>query len=150
MRRRNAVLNYVLALFTGGQFGLAWLFLMASDINGERPGFVPRLRAFTIAFALLYIIYMLSGAYNMYLIGTATAETYEIHSARIIPMTPLFLIGIGLVTYAIYLLLRIGAFLREKGARVPSNTVLVLLFFVYLISLPLLQNRLNKLHETHT
>jgi hypothetical protein len=96
------------------------------------------------------VIYLLCVAYNMYLIGTATADTYEMQSARMIPMAPLFLIGIGLVTYGIYLLVRISTFVREKGGRVPGNFVQVLLLFVYLISLPLLQTRLNKLHERHT
>ena len=150
MKRRSAILNYALALLTGGQFGVAWLFLMACDINSEKPGFVPRLKAFTIGFAILYVVYMLCGAYNMYLIGTMTAETYPMHSARMIPMAPLFLAGIGLVTYTIYLLSRIGTFVRERGGRLPGNFVLLLLLFVYLISLPLLQTRLNELYERHT
>jgi glucan phosphoethanolaminetransferase (alkaline phosphatase superfamily) len=150
MKRRSASFNYILTLLTGGQFGLAWLFLMASDINKEQPSFVPKLRAFTVAFAALYVIYALSVGYNMYQIGTATAETYPLHSARTIPMAPLFFIAIGLMAYAIYLLVKIGAFVRARGASAPSNAVLVLLFFAYLISLPLLQNRLNALHGRHT
>jgi len=38
MRRRSPVLNCIFVLLTGGQYGFAWLFLMASDINTEKPG----------------------------------------------------------------------------------------------------------------
>jgi len=145
MRRRSTALNYALSLLTAGQFGVAWLFLMAADVNSEKPGYVPRLRAFAIGFAILYVVYLLCAGYDMYLIGTATTETYQMHGARLIPMAPLFLIGVGLATYTIYLLVKIGTFVREKGGRLPGNFVLVLLLFVYLITLPLLQTRLNKL-----
>jgi hypothetical protein len=150
MRRRSAVLNYVFALLTGGQYGLAWLFLMASDINRQRPDYVPRLRAFAVAFAVLYVVYLALVAYNMFLIGTATAETYQANSARAVPAVLLLAMAIALIAYALFLLIRVGAFVREKGAQAPGNVVLVLLFFLYLISLPLLQSRLNSLHDGHT
>lgn len=147
MKRRNPVLNYLLTLVTGGQFGVVWLFLMAFDADKEEKGFVPRLALFALLYAVLYAVYLSLVGYNMYQIGTATVETYPSHSERIVPIGPLLLIAVALLAYPLYLLVKVAGFVRQRGRRTPSTTVLLLLSLVYFMSLPMLQNRLNALSE---
>jgi hypothetical protein len=144
VKRRSSFINYVLTLVTGGQFAFVWLFFMAFDVNRVKSNHVPRLTAMCIGFIILYVLYMSLAGYNMYLIGTATAETYISLNARI-PFWPFLLMAIALFACSIYLLLRIADFARQNGVATPSNGVVVLLFFGYLISLPMLQNRLNRM-----
>lgn len=149
MKRRSPLLNYVLTLVSGGQFGLVWLFMMASDVSKLRTNFTPRLPAFSVAYVVLYFVYMVLVGYNMYLIGTATTETYLSVRTRMIPIEPLLLIAVALLAYPMYLLIKVASFVRLNGSITPGYAVLVLLFFLCLLSLPLLQNRLNALHEKH-
>lgn len=147
MKRRSSVLRYILTLATGGQFAFAWLFLMAFDVNQAKRNYVPWLTAVTIGFVVLYVVYLSLVGYNMYQISRATAETYSSVHAQTIPMWPLFLMATLLLACSVYLLVKIASFLRQSGVATPRNGVLVLLFFLYLISLPMLQNRLNNLHD---
>jgi hypothetical protein len=150
MKRRSSLLNYILALLTGGQFAFVWLFLMAFDVNKARNNYVPRLAAVCVAFIVLYVVYLSLVGYSVYQIGTASTETYPSLSARTIPMAPLLLMAIMLLACAVYLLVRIANFVREGGAAFPRNSVLVLLFFFYFASLPMLQNRLNAYNDKNT
>ena len=150
MKRRSSLLSYALTLLTGGQFAFAWLFLMAFDVNKERNNYFPRLAAVCVVFIVLYVVYLTMVGYNIYQIGTASTETYPPLSARTIPMAPLLLMSVMLLACAVYLLVRIANFVREGGAAIPRNSVIVLLLFFYLASLPVLQNRLNAYHGRNT
>jgi hypothetical protein len=145
MKRRSSLINYVLTLITGGQFAFVWLFFMAFDVNEVKQNHVPRLNAMCTGFIILYVLYLLLVGYNICLIGTATAESYSSLSTRIIPIWPLLIMAVALLTCSIYLLLRIADFARQNGVSTLSNGVVVLLLFVYMISLPMLQNRLNRI-----
>lgn len=145
MVKRNTTIYYILSLFTGGQFAFLWLFLMAKDVNSVKANYIPRLSLFGLSFMTLYITYMTMFVYLVSQFPRTTLPSRELTSYSYLPI--MFLISVIMLIYAGYLVAKIAGFVRESGIPVMGNTGLILLFFVYLVSLPILQSKLNRVTE---
>lgn len=141
MKNMKTASFYILTLLTGGQFAMPWLFLMASQANANNSLFHPKLKQHAVIFSIVYCIYLSFIFYGMY-------QFINNHGASIlqnsIVFTSLLCISIGLLWYTGALLFKIAGYIRAQTIDLPSNTVLILLVFIYAAAFPLLQSKLNR------
>lgn len=151
MKNRNTSLYYLTTLITGGQFSFVWLFLMASDANSMAKNHIPRLKPFVVGFSALYVTYLV-------LVGYTIAQFASRPEPNIAPavvtsgyyFTALLLMALTIMALTWFLILRVARFVRNKGQRVPGAAALLLLSLFFLVSLPLLQSRLNVISKAPT
>ena len=118
---------------------------MAKDVNSLKPNCIPRLSLFGLIFSSLYITYMAMFGYLIYQFPSIEAPDGELSSFPYFPI--MVAISVIMLSYVVYLITKITGFVRESGVRVIGNIGLILLFFVYLVSFPILQSKLNRVVE---
>jgi len=133
---RGAPLYFALTFLTSGFFGLVWVYLMNRDIQGVSPSHTPNLRRI----ALLAFFYPVSVTAYMY------ADSHGASSVVLYAIRAVVLVSwVGVVWLLFGGLLSVARYLREQREQLPGNVALVVLTFVFFLSLPLLQRRLNLL-----
>lgn len=145
MTKRNAVIYYLFALLTGGQFGLLWLFLMAHDVEAGRRNHIPQLHLFSAVYVTVYAVYLALVGYNLYALSQFEPGGAALFSFAFVPF--MLLSAFFLLAYATYLAVKIAQFVRASGINLVGNAGLLLLFFVCLAALPILQSKLNRAVE---
>ena len=143
--RRNTIVHYLLTLITGGQYLFIWLFLMAHDINSIKPNTISRLQIKAYVFLAIYILYMAMILYAfMRVIG---AEDTSKALAAMPNVAALSILAGAMLAMTAHLVIKIGAFIRTTGTKIPGSGMLLLLTALYMIALPLMQSKLNHLTD---
>ncbi len=139
LKKKNPILHWVIMMITFGQYAFIWAFLMARDVNELQGEEKIEIKKNAKIFVLLWSIYFIVFVYlNLrYLTG-------------IIPPAPLFFgeftLGVVLLIFFIRVVLKVGSELRKmKEENIPSTENLIFLSLIYMISLPILQSKINKI-----
>lgn len=136
---RSPVLHWLLTVFTGGIYAYVWIYRMMGDVNRlcheER---IP-VKKLVRGFVPLAAIYPLGFVFAVLQPPEAPTAAQLLHLA-------LFAVATVLAYLIFYSLVRISAELRTLGLKsAPSALVVIVTTLFYLISLPILQDRLNKI-----
>ena len=136
-------------MVTGGLYAFVWVYRIAADANKVAGAQVVDLRKNITATAILLCGYLASFFFGF--LGFQKQMVAMQSGAAGTPMpSPLvfigFAIGVVLLAQLIALLIRSATVFRDQaGIELPGKVGLAILTFIYCISLPLLQSRINKI-----
>lgn len=133
-------INYLLTLLTGGLFGFYWLFSMAKQVQISGYLFKTKFFSVTLILYLLTVFFLIS--------QVAQKSTGVIVSNSILTtLLPVWLFSLVIILFYLIFstLSAVSKGINEKGVGAPQGLKLYLLFALYLVALPLLQVRLNKI-----
>ncbi|HAV13534.1 MAG TPA: hypothetical protein DCX06_08620 [Opitutae bacterium] len=148
LKKRNPITLWLVMLFTGGIFGIIWIYLLARDsklLAGEERIKIKKNVLITIG---LFVVYAALFALNL----QQFEKNFEIAQAGGQPeMSGLvffmnFLIGLAMMGHLISVLLRSANIARSK-VDIPSSINLGVFMMIYMISLPILQSKFNKIGQ---
>lgn len=147
LQERNAVVYYVLTLVTALHFAFVWVYLMNRDIQRIDASHMPSLQRWGATCLVSYgvywsaFIYLALGAFEAIERGRAGLPI------PVWPSPPVFVVGMLAAILLLWFLFRglfaVVGYLRNTGARLPRNWVLVLLTVAYGVTLLLVQRSLN-------
>lgn len=141
LKKRNPWLWWFGVWITFGQLGFVWLFLLANDINRLDGEERIKVRVHAPIFGILWAIYIVC------FLSFATSAQSAIDLHKMPPQEPfafLFTLAVGLSLYALVILGRVASWLRVKAPQMLSPVIIVLLNFLWMLSLPILQIEVNK------
>ncbi len=138
--RRDPFLHWLLVMGTLGQYAFLWGFRLARDVNQLSPAAQIPVRKHARIFAAGYVSYLLAAtAISVRL--WREGPSAELDAA----FWPVYLLGVGVLLYFIWLLARIAKELRRiSHTTSPGAPAVILLSFLWMTSLPLLQGHVNK------
>ena len=140
--RRDPFTHWLLTMVTFGQYAFLWGFRLAGDANALVGGGVFEVKKHARAFLIAYVIYILA------FFGFTTVAWNEPSISLLFDSVfwCVYAFAIGLTCYFLWVLVRVAQMLRKiSGQDVPRSITVVLFFFLWALSLPLLQKHLNKL-----
>ena len=150
-KKRNPLIHWLLTVLTGSVYGIFWIYKMAIDANsiaGEEKIKIKKNVCITV---ILFVVYLILFTLNF----QTFLKNFELAQAGSSPEGPglIFLInwlvGLAWLIHLVSLLIRTANIARTK-IQIPSSAVLALLTFIYMITLPLLQSKLNKIEHIQT
>lgn len=150
-KKRNPIIFWLIAIFTGGLFGFIWTYLMASNSNALAGEERIKIKKNVIITVGLFAVYLVLFAFNL----LEFEKNFEIAQAGETPDMPgaafflNFFIGLVMMGHLVSVLLRIANIARTK-VDVPNSAVLVVLTLIYMITLPILQSKLNKIDHNQS
>ena len=128
-------------MVTLGQYGFLWGFSLARDVNQMAGGKRIAVRRHSQVFGIGYVIYILSAiAISVYEWRADVGPAFDTLFSGV------FLLGVALFSYFVWLLICVGRELRGiSHCSVPRSSSIIILSFLWMTSLPLLQSHLNKM-----
>lgn len=141
MNMRNPLIWYILSILSGGVVLLYWLMKMAEDVK------VDNIRLKNTVLAILFIIYVAGVIYPIYMYWPNHFQNILENMPRV--YTLMFL---ALVIYVMifHYLFSISAYCNNNGVLSPKGIKLFLLTLFYVLSIPILQSKLNQLAQKKT
>lgn len=149
MTPKNPILHWILIHLTLGQYAFLWGFLIARDLNQFLGEDRFKLKKRTKLFSILYAVYAIGFAsYFIVFINQVSGGSPKL-SILYIAFFILLLVSLAILFIFLTLLIDVGKTLREiQKLDTPSTGSIVLLTFLYFISLPWFQSKLNKLVDS--
>ncbi|MBC2595284.1 hypothetical protein H5P28_13530 [Ruficoccus amylovorans] len=145
--RRPPALHWLFVPATFTCYGYVWAFLIMRDVNrlgGERP--IP-VRGLIALFCPLYLLYLGALGLGIFWVRQSTESRIDLLPGWLLP-TGLVLGLLSLATVC-YGLVRAARQLHALGLKsAPGATLTVTTTILYMLSLPLLQDRLNKISKS--
>jgi hypothetical protein len=134
--QRSSPLFFGLSFLTGGFFAPVWVYLMNRDIQKVHHSHFPSLGPI----ALIALLYPLAWVGQYYAIehGASSVMLFVIR-------VPVAITWLALVWVTFGGVVAVGNYVRREGGQVPGSIALVVLVFVFFVSLPLLQRALNDI-----
>lgn len=144
--RRDPFLHWVLTMVTFGQYGMFWGFRLACEANRLSGRDSLDAKKHARVFLIGYIIYIFAFVGISVTAGQTPGNSPLIDSV----FWCAYVLALGLTCYFLWVLVRVAQMLRSIwGTDFPRSGTIVLLFFLWMTSLPLLQSHLNKLSTRH-
>jgi hypothetical protein len=139
--KRNPLLHWLLVLLTFGQYAYVWTLLMASDVNRIAQMEKIKVRKHAYGFGLIWFFYCIGFIYIQAIFPKAREEPHYFHTV----FFSVFALAIVLTIYFFWLLFKIASELKAMDfKRVPGKFKIFIFTCLYMISLPLLQRRINN------
>ena len=134
--QRNSPLFLALSFLTAGFFAPVWIYLMNRDVQKADEARFPTLGPV----GLVALLYPLAWVAHLY------AVTHGFSSPMIfLSQVPFAITWLALVWITFGGVVAVGNYVRREGGQVPGSIALVVLVFVFFVSLPLLQRALNRI-----
>ena len=144
MNSKPPFLSCLFLLLTGGLYGLIWLYLLGKDLNRARGEEAISEAEVLTPYKNYLLLYLGSFVVIFFVFILGMGGVNPLFFNMFIFMVVLFFL---MLTYASFkLLFAVARGIREGGVEsVASPIVLVLLTFLFGVSLPYLQVKLNRL-----
>lgn len=140
--KRDPSLHWWLTALTLGQYGFLWGFRLAHDANELAGGSALDVKKHARVFRIGYTVYIVSGIILVAAASWLDADPTPLGDSV---FWYLYALAMGLTGYFLWILVRVAQILRSvSGSNIPWSGTVVLLFFLGAISLPMLQDHLNK------
>jgi hypothetical protein len=147
-KKRNPLIHWLLTVFTGSVYGIFWIYKMAIDANVIAGSERIKIKKNVCITIILFVTYLVLFSITM----QQTLKGFDIAQAGGTPEAPSliffvnWLVGLAWLIHLVSLLIRTANIARTK-IQIPSSAVLALLTFIYMIALPLLQSKMNKIEH---
>ncbi len=143
INKRTSWLHWIIVLASLGQYAFLWAYLLFRDVSRLNGQPKEKTAKHGRNMAILYAIYICG--FLTLQIGFMSEGSFQ-GTMKATYLFPLELaIGLTLFVYFLFLISRTSTMLQlVSNEEVPSSLVMTLCTFVYVISLPILQGKLNK------
>ena len=141
MIRMSLAKLFLLCLFSGGLYGLVWVFRQLDNINrnSERVLGVRESKKISGVAFLIFAVWLIGIAY----LAAHNAELSGMWLRLFVSMG--FLLVVVLLSTLFVNLIRLNNYLSDvRRLRTPSNLIVCILFFVYALSILMLQREINR------